>query len=52
MGKASGGGGGGRAIRPPSGLDRFNWHMMSSLRNNDVITVKMLGFNKNLSHQS
>ena len=30
----------------------FNWLMMSSLRHNDVITVKIFSFYKNLTNQN
>ena len=29
----------------------FNWRMMSSLRHNDVITVKIFSFYKNFTNQ-
>ena len=32
-------------------LEWLNWHMTSSLHNNDVITVKILSFYKNVTNQ-
>ena len=32
-------------------LVQFNWHVLSSLRHNDVTTVEILSFDKNFANQ-